>query len=492
MADPLTVAALRRALPDDHRLLLRAATAEAEAAGWALWAVGGVVRDLFGDPVGVRVVDHAVEQVAEPNRAPAPLPTPQPAPQPTQRPAPPDLDLALADEHAAAGAAGRAAALAHAVADRLAGRGRTATVRVEPRFLTASVLLAAPSGRAAGPAARLDIATLRTERYPRAAALPVIRPTAAIEEDLLRRDFTVNALALGLSGAARGRFVDPAGGAADLRAGRLRLLHDRSLRDDPTRLWRAARYAARLDLRPDDATAALLAAGARWLPALSGERLWGEWTRLAGERRSLHALRLLDRWGVLAGTAPGWRLAPAAEHALRHRPGPHGAGLLLAVSLAPLPAAVRAATLARLRPPADARAAVSGAARLLDAAPRGAGRAARAGAGAGRARGAARAGAGRAGAAPDPALLEALAGAPPQARRAAAWLDPDAAALARALTRWERTRPPLDGRDLVALGVPPGPRIGELLRRLRRERYFGTLRTERAARRAVRRWLGEE
>src|SRR4051812_4821478 len=89
---------------------------------------------------------------------------------------------------------------------------------------------------------KIDIAQTRAESYPRPGALPAVRP-APIAEDLARRDFTVNAMAFPIAEDAE--LLDPHGGLEDLRAGRLRILHDESFVDDPTRALRAARYAAR-------------------------------------------------------------------------------------------------------------------------------------------------------------------------------------------------------------------------------------------------------
>ena len=87
----------------------------------------------------------------------------------------------------------------------------------------------------------VDVARARAESYPHPGALPEVRP-AGIDEDLSRRDFSVNAMAVALS--APGELIDPHGGQEDLRRGLLRALHERSLADDPTRALRAAHYAA--------------------------------------------------------------------------------------------------------------------------------------------------------------------------------------------------------------------------------------------------------
>src|SRR4051794_40146115 len=103
---------------------------------------------------------------------------------------------------------------------------------------------------------RFDLAAARVETYARPGALPDVRP-AGIDADLRRRDVTVNALALDL-GSGELRAVEHA--REDLAAGRLRVLHDASFTDDPTRLWRIARYTARLGFALEERTAALAAA----------------------------------------------------------------------------------------------------------------------------------------------------------------------------------------------------------------------------------------
>src|SRR5581483_2496931 len=134
-----------------------------------------------------------------------------------------DLDVAI--DHAGDGDAG---AFAEAVAARLTRRGQPPPVVTgEKRFGTASVVV---NGH------RLDIARLRRERYAEPGALPRVSFVHRIEDDLGRRDFSVNAIALGLAGERRGELVDPFGGLDDLTARRLRVLHDRSFIDDATRL----------------------------------------------------------------------------------------------------------------------------------------------------------------------------------------------------------------------------------------------------------------
>ena len=92
---------------------------------------------------------------------------------------------------------------------------------------------------------RFDLATARTETYPRPGVLPDVRPSP-IEEDLARRDFTVNAMALRLSPPDAGTLLDRFGSRQDVEDGLIRVLHDDSFIDDPTRIMRAIRYEQRL------------------------------------------------------------------------------------------------------------------------------------------------------------------------------------------------------------------------------------------------------
>jgi tRNA nucleotidyltransferase (CCA-adding enzyme) len=132
---------------------------------------------------------------------------------------------------------------------------------------------------------RVDVAMARAETYPRPGALPDVRPAASIEEDLLRRDFTVNAFALGVSADVRGRLAGAPSAAQDLEGRRLRVLHDASFLDDPTRLLRLVRYAARLGFavhpRTEQLARAAFASGA---PRTAGvSRMGGELMLLLGE-----------------------------------------------------------------------------------------------------------------------------------------------------------------------------------------------------------------
>lgn len=150
------------------------------------------------------------------------------------------------------------------------------------------------------PAGRVDVAERRRESYPEPGALPEVEPGSE-QEDLARRDFTVNALAVPLSGSRSGELVGLDHGLADLEAGLLRVLHDRSFIDDPTRLLRLARYRARLGFEVEPHTAELaeeaLSEGA--IDTVSGGRLGAELRLALEEPDGLEALQSLGRLGAL-------------------------------------------------------------------------------------------------------------------------------------------------------------------------------------------------
>jgi tRNA nucleotidyltransferase (CCA-adding enzyme) len=149
----------------------------------------------------------------------------------------------------------------------------------------------------------IDIAQTRAEVYPRPGALPEVR-SAPLGEDLARRDFTVNAMAFPLT--ENPELIDPHSGIEDLRSGRLRVLHERSFIDDPTRALRAARYAARFGFDLDPDTARLLAEAD--LSTVSEDRIQNELRKIAGEDDPARALQLIVDWGVmpiLDPAAPG-------------------------------------------------------------------------------------------------------------------------------------------------------------------------------------------
>lgn len=186
-------------------------------------------------------------------------------------------------------------------ADRLAGevaRRSDGSPRTHEAFLAAKVVFQD------GPP--IDIINARRERYPRPGALPEVEP-AEIEEDLRRRDFTVNAIALPLDGDS---VLDPAGGTTDLGKRLIRVLHEQSFVDDPTRILRALRLATRLDFSIEDGTMTLLDEALRQgrLDSVSRERVWREMVLAFEEETAPAVLASFLEAGVMQ-----WWIGPEIE-----------------------------------------------------------------------------------------------------------------------------------------------------------------------------------
>ncbi len=293
------------------------------------------------------------------------------------------------------------------------------------RFATATVRLGD---------CRWDLASARAEDYARPGALPDVRQ-AGIDEDLRRRDVTVNAIALDLAGGEL-RAVEHA--LEDLRAGCLRVLHDASFRDDPTRLWRIARYAARLGFELEEHTAALFAAAVADGVAerVSGARIGNELRLALVEPDPVAALESAVALGIAPWLQVDRRRTASARALLAEGEGRRDL-LVLGAALAEggddadqrlAGLDFSAAERARLRPAADAR-------RIA---------------------------------------LQALAAqSPSQLARALRGLPLEAIALAGAdgaeepVRRWldelRHVRLAIDGDDLIAAGIARGPQIGRRL-----------------------------
>lgn len=222
-----------------------------------------------------------------------------------------DVDLAV-DGDAGALASTLTAALATAIGEPFAA---------ETRFGTVSIELGGH---------RYDLARTRGESYRQPGALPDVEE-AGIDDDLGRRDFTVNAIALGLAGRRAGELLSPPGALEDLAARRLAVLHDRSFIDDPTRLFRLARYAARLGFEPTPRTRELAtsAISAHALDAISGTRIGNELRLLATESDPVAAFEAVADLGL------PWRLdADLARRSLQVLPDDgHSERLVLALAL---------------------------------------------------------------------------------------------------------------------------------------------------------------
>lgn len=368
-----------------------------------------------------------------------------------------DLDVAIE---------GDALAVARALA---ASRG--GTLVEHERFLTASVAL--PDGR------RVDLVTARSERYEGDGSLPRVLP-AAIGQDLRRRDFSVNAMAAELGSGALG-LLDPLGGAADVARRALRVLHPLSFVEDPTRIFRAARYAARLGftLDPWSVRARTLALELAPYAQLSPARIVAELERILADGEPASALAALARAGAFRLLDPRYRAGRAVIERLRRVPATlawargrrlatSGIELLAAALAAGQPREVASVVFRRLGLAGTglerARAALDGARELaarLEAAPR---------------------------------ASEAARLARASSPTALAWLHlegdaPARARLERRLTPASEGRPELGGDAVIALGVARGPEVARVLGALRDARLDGEIRDRQGEIDYVRSWL---
>ena len=366
-----------------------------------------------------------------------------------------DLDFAVE---------GNALALARRLAGELGGRAV-----IHSRFGTATVT---------ADSMRVDLVTARREVYPQPGSLPQVFP-GTIYDDLARRDFSVNAMALPLAGAER-QLLSPAGGFADLNRGIIRILHPASFVDDPTRLLRAARYEQRLGfaLERDTESRLLDAVAQGCLNTVSGDRLRHELARLFAETWPGPPLLRAAELGILPAIHPDWgrvdylqRWAESgpeiiAETGLRG----HCRELTwLAALVYPSSAGAGEGLISRLNMPKAWAVVVRDTVALRR----------------------------QEGAIADPALSPSrlcalLEGVSLAAVAVVAGLT-DMAGASRVLRRYlvelRHLKPALRGDDLLAMGVPPGPAVGAALAQLRAERQDGRVWDAAGERRWVAEWL---
>jgi tRNA nucleotidyltransferase (CCA-adding enzyme) len=375
----------------------------------------------------------------------------------------PDVDLVVA---------GDGVAFARRLGEEIGG-----SLSVHEGFGTASI----EGGTAAGgaPLGRVDVASARRERYEAPGALPVVSP-AGILEDLARRDFSVNAMAVALAPSAFGRLTDPFGGQRDLRERVLRPLHPLSFVEDPTRIFRAARYAARLGMGLGVSGRAALALALRVgdYPALSGQRLRVEVDLLAAEEKARQGFEQLLAWRALRIWNREYRASGITRRALRsaERFGEwaRGAGIAVdrgEVALVALVADQRrrvvGACLDRLAIRGEPRSILETAATAgplvsrLDRTRR-------------------------------RSEVAEILGPQPVTVLAGAWLKASRRSRRRIewfLSEGRAARPQLSGDEVVALGVPRGPAVGNCLAALRRFKLDGGAASVAREREYVARWL---
>lgn len=152
---------------------------------------------------------------------------------------------------------------------------------------------------------KVDVASARTESYQSPAALPEVQG-GILRQDLYRRDFTINSLAVDLSPQAFGDLIDYFGGWDDLHRGVIRILHGLSFIDDPTRALRAIRFATRFNFRISEDTQRFMhsAVEMKVLEKLSGKRFWTELRNLLLEEHPIPGIRLLSEYGLLSTIHP--------------------------------------------------------------------------------------------------------------------------------------------------------------------------------------------
>jgi tRNA nucleotidyltransferase (CCA-adding enzyme) len=418
---------LERFLRPDVLVLLKRAAELAAEGGSVLYVVGGTVRDML-----------------------------------LERP-PEDLDLVVE---------GDAVALAEALAAEVGG-----TVRSHAQFGTATVEIGMQNAKFGMQNAKfevpdtsdtgegnfaffilhsqplvLDFVTARTEFYERPAALPDVE-ASSLRHDLHRRDFTINTLAVCLNPARYGRLYDFYGGREDLRRGLIRVLHSLSFIDDPTRILRAARLAARLGFAIEERTRELIADALEHdvLGRTTPQRIVNELRLTLREAHPEAALALMDELGVLRALHGALRWTPELAAQFEHARAANFADadladVYLGLLVLPLTAAEREELIARFQPPAPKSRLLRG----IDAIQEHAATLANPNV-------------------PNSAVDRMLHGLDTAALRAAQSAGPPqlADAIGRYLDTMRDIRLAVDGRFLRSLGLAPGPRYGELLAGLR-------------------------
>lgn len=342
---------------------------------------------------------------------------------------------------------GDAPALAEDLARELGGRAA-----VHPRFGTATVETEGD---------RVDVVTARKEVYPFPGFLPEVS-ASGLEDDLARRDFSINAMALPLCGDSP-EIIDLHGGIRDLHSECVRTLHPGSFSDDPTRMLRAVRYEQRLDFQISDTTLSELkeALGAGHVAAVTGDRWRQELQKIFDEDRAIEMLLQAMELGVLAAIHPALSDSQGlARLVIGPNLTPPSLGPMdyLSALAASLTSADGDAVNRRLNLPAAwARVvrdtiALGGLAEALS------------------------------GPSVRPSVVcRELDSLDLDAIAAVARLSPDgqySGRLRKYLTEWRLIAPMLTGDDLLAMGVPPGPRVGQVFRELASAKQDGLVSNE--------------
>lgn len=305
----------------------------------------------------------------------------------------------------------------------------------------------------------VDLITARSETYTQPGALPTVAP-AAIEDDLRRRDFTINAMALRVDGGHFGELLDPLGGQKDLDGRLIRILHDRSFVDDPTRILRALRYAERYGFQIAPDTLQWVNDEARTvLSLLSGERLRHEFDLIFEEPNPPAMLACAEEMDLLKAVHPA--LAQRVGFTMPDFPGSKTDALLSSrqilgwhLWLMDLPAGDIKSLAARLTFPAALTRSVLAAAHLLAALPA------------------------CAAARPSPSQWTERLGSLPALAVLAVYQRASQPALKDYLEKWRYIKAHTTGVDLKARGISPGPQYKKILQKLRAARLDGEVQTD--------------
>jgi tRNA nucleotidyltransferase (CCA-adding enzyme) len=177
------------------------------------------------------------------------------------------------------------------VAEAFAANHQGSSIVCYPAFKTATVTMA--DGQL------LDFATARSETYSQGGVFPKVTPSNLIE-DLFRRDFTINAMAIAINPESWGKVIDPFEGMADLKARKIRILYEQSFLDDPTRILRAARFKARLKFTMDRQTLKILkdSVKSKALETIKPQRYVKELNKILKEENSKEAIKDLKSWNA--------------------------------------------------------------------------------------------------------------------------------------------------------------------------------------------------
>jgi len=322
----------------------------------------------------------------------------------------------------------------------------------------------------------VDLTTARSETYEKPGALPTVTPSS-IDQDLSRRDFTINAMAIRINPGYYGKLVDPHGGRDDLQAKRIRILHEKSFTDDATRIWRALRYEQRLDFHLERRTQTLLQRDIPMLETISADRIRYEMECIFKEKCPEKVFNRAGELGVLAALHPQLKgdgnLKENFEKARREcSPEPPSFDLYLALLAYPLTAEEIERLISRLNlPRLSAKTirdtiAVKNKMRSLSTP----------------------------GVSPS-AIYNLLRDFSPPALEANSLVTQSAVAgqaIHLFLNRLKDVQVSLTGDDLIEMGIAPGPRIKEILELLHQAKLNGKIATRHDEEEVIKGWLAQQ